>query len=133
MAENIYRKKCEEFCKKYKVSMEILEKKKMFWFDDPMEQKRNVYKIKLKKGRKSWTIHWADSVINTEMKQKPEIYDVLSSISKFEAKDYKRWCKKYNFDHNEEKYKLAFEKMNREVEDGKRFFEDAWKEFQEII
>lgn len=127
------RLECEQFCKDVGLTMTLLSKKKKKFFRDD-EEPRNVWTIELKRGRKKWQLLFGDSLINTERKDKPDIYDVISTLNKFKPKTYKMWCKEHAFDYKDENVKKDYEAVWSEYEKCKDFFgEENLKKLQKII
>lgn len=90
-----YNKQAKEFLKNTESSLKIEFNHfgEYSLFGDSV--KRNIYNCVLSRGE-SFKFTFGDSVANTEKGNKPNEYDILSSLSLFEG-DFKEFCEEFGY------------------------------------
>ena len=91
-----YEKQAMEFAEKYGVKLQVLgsEYKAMSCFDD--ETKRNVFKCRLSRGRKSYTFEFGQSISSGS--KEPTMYEVLACLAKWEVRTFEEFCREFGYD-----------------------------------
>lgn len=81
-----YEKQADEFMKKYGVTMETKLLGNMPYFDDDKEN-RDVYQITLKRGNKTWSFRFGQSIVNSKS-EKVYYLDQIKKIHNWNIKDF---------------------------------------------
>lgn len=132
---NNYDEMAMEFCNKYGVKVKIeFEGYKKYFEDD--KQCRNVYKVLIIRNGKRMTVHFGDSIKNTEKGIEPSVYDILSCLQKYDCGSFDNFCSEYGYDQ----YKLSqykkimsiYKAVCREYKNVCRLFDDVIDELAEI-
>ena len=131
---NNYTQQAENFAAKYGVTLEILDcEYKPMWNET---QKRSVFKLRLKRGRKSYTFEFGQSIQagNTS----PEMYSVLACLTKYDAGSFEDFCSEFGYEQfsicgrkNTDSLR-TYKAVCREFAAVERLFCDCMEELQEI-
>ena len=133
--KSIYTKQAESFAKKWNVSLEISGdefKVNKNWGE---KDERHCYHCILKRGEKSYKFDfWASFA---KPFKEPDLYDVLSCMTKDEPGSYEDFCYELGYDPDEDarRAKLTWRACTNEYEHVRELFGDSngcWDEFCEI-
>ena len=100
-------------------------------------QKRSVFKLRLKRGRKSYTFEFGQSIKagNTD----PDIYSVLACLTKYDVGSFEDFCSEFGYDQYDEETgrtnkqtERTYKAVCKEFAAVERLFSDCMEELQEI-
>lgn len=131
-----YDEQANEFLKKHSASIKIDFLEKNFYFNED-KQKRNIYKVTIRRNGKQYSHKFGDSLNNTEKNVLPTNYDVLASLQKYDiCGDVWDFAREYGFEINgKESYNNVYKiyrACKREYKAVCRLFGDCIEELQEI-
>jgi len=130
-----YLKEAKRFLKKHNAKMNIEFLKKDYYFNDDKE-KRNIYRITLKRDNKKYTFKFGDSIHNTVKSIACNEYDILSCLQKYKIGSLKEFMRDYGYTYNNEKEYNQIEKIyknvKKEYENVYNLFNDCMEELEEI-
>ena len=124
-----YQKQAQDFADKYGVKLEILNTSKGFHFDDD-KQSRFIFLCKLKRGRKSFTFKFGQSIASGS--KKPTMYDILTSLTKYDPESFEDFCSEFDYDTDSRKAEKIYKAVSKEWKNVDRLFGDILEELQEI-
>ena len=132
---NEYTKQAENFAAKYGVTLEILGcEYKPMWNET---QNRSVFKLRLKRGRRSYTFEFGQSINagNTS----PDMYSVLACLTKYNAGSFDDFCSEFGYSRHDEETgrtnkqtERTYKAVCKEFAAVERLFSDCMEELQEI-
>jgi hypothetical protein len=135
--DNKYELQGIEFAKKHGIKLTVLDSDFRPFFSDD-KQSRSVYKLRLSRGKKSYTFNFGQSIVNTGIE--PSIYDVLATIEKNDPESFEDFCDNYGYPRfkensfvirNKNSYKV-YKAVCKEFEAVNRLFSDIIEELYEI-
>ena len=124
-----YLKQANDFAKKFGVKLKIVDREYGKHFSDDKEE-RWRFKCKLIRHGKSYTFWFGQSIAAGD--EKPNIYDVLSCLDKYESRDFDDFCSNYGYDNNSIKALKTYKLVEKEYENVERLFGDCMEELREI-
>ena len=132
---NNYTEQAETFAAKYGVTLEILDcEYKPMWNET---QKRSVFKLRLKRGRRSYTFEFEQSINagNTP----PDMYSVLACLTKYDVNSFEDFCSEFGYEQYDEETgrtnkqtERTYKAVCKEFAAVERLFSDCMEELQEI-
>ena len=132
---NNYTQQAENFAAKYGVTLEILDcEYKPMWSET---QKRSVFKLRLKRGRRSYTFDIGQSIQagNTS----PDMYSVLAGLTKYDPGSFEYFCDCFGYSQYDEETgrtnkqtERTYKAVCKEFAAVERLFSDCMEELQEI-
>ena len=132
-----YIKEAKDFLKRNNTKMTISFKDCVYGaFDD--KAYHNIYRVRIDRNHKTYSFNFTDSAHNTEQNKRPNCYDVLACLQKYEpyATDVWDFAKEYGYEINDrESYKKCektFKAVKKEYENVMRLFGDVIEELEEI-
>lgn len=124
-------RQAETFMKKTSTKIKILyEKYDYHFFRD--DRRRNIYKIIIKRNDKQMTIHFGQSLINTDLGKPPTYYDVLACLTKEDPGTLYDFCDCYGYDPYEENTRKTHALCTREWKKVNNLFFDVLDELRDI-
>lgn len=93
---NEYEQKAIDFLKNTNVTIKIKFLKYDFYFQDDKE-KRDIYKITLKRENKIYSFNFGQSIINTKKRIEPNAYDILASLIKYDVGTFDDFINEFGF------------------------------------
>lgn len=91
------------------------------------------YNVILSRGDlKPFKFGFWDSVANKEGKKRPNNYDILACLTKYDPIDLQNFCNEYGYDELDEKTNKTFKAVLNEYNNVNRLFSDVIDELQEI-
>ena len=125
-----------DFGKKYNVKLSVISVAyKPYFTNDKVS--RYVFKLKLSRGRKSFTFEFGQSIINGD--KTPILYDVLSCLQKYEVGSFKNFCSEFGYEEMDlDIYKInktslkIYKSVCKEFDNMEKLFGDVMEELQEI-
>ncbi len=132
-----YIKEAKEFLKRNDAKMTISFKDCVYGaFND--EAYHNIYRVRIDRNHKTYSFDFTDSAYNTENNERPNCYDVLACLEKYEtdAKDVWDFAEEYGYEiHDRDSYKQVektFKAIKKEYDNVIRLFSDVVDELREI-
>lgn len=142
---NEYEKQAKEFCEKFGVTIDInyLKTDKHFKGDD---EKRDIYLIKITRGKKEYIFNFGDSIHNTEKRKlailkrkqpkKPNEYDILSVLQTYDIDSFDDFVSGFGYEFNTEREYIEIKQLYFTVVDEYKnvmqLFSDCIDELSEI-
>ena len=135
-----YRKETRDFLERNnaKVKITFLEcgKAPEYWYSNNY---RNIYRVTVSRNKKRYTYKFHDSIYNTSHGIKPDEYDVLSCLTKYDVGTFRDFCMEYGYEmyddesngFNKDTMKI-YKAILKELEGVERVFGDVLEEFAEI-
>lgn len=125
-----YTKKALEFATKHGITLTFIgdpEYKKHFLGD---KECRYVFKCRLKRKGKTYTFNFGQSIIAG--REKPDMYDILSCLTKCDPGSLENFCSEFGYDTDSIKANITYTAVCREWNGVQRLFGDILKEMLEI-
>lgn len=134
-----YKKDAQDFLNKVnaKVTINFLEKGRVpqYWNEYRLH---NIYKVTIKRNGKQYTYKFYDSIYNTQNNIKPDAYDVLVCLEKYDVGSFEEFCSEFGYDEFDDygrmnkTTKKIYNAVVREFKGVERVFGDVLEEFAEI-
>ena len=130
---NEYEKKAIDFLKKTNVTIKIEFLKYDFHFQDDKE-KRNVYKITLKRENKIHSFTFGQSIFNTKKGIKPTAYDILACLTKYDVGTFNDFINEFGFNLSSMAEYNKINKLYKAVKKEFAMVKNLWsnEEFEEL-
>lgn len=132
-----YIKGAKDFLKRNNAKMTISFKNCVYGaFND--NAYHNIYRIRIDRNHKTYSFNFTDSIYNTKQNKRPNCYDVLACLQKYEPyeKDVWDFAKEYGYEiYDRETYKKAektFKAIIKEYKNVMRLFGDVIEQLEEI-
>ena len=120
-----YLKQAKDFLERNnaKVIFEFKECKFIRWEESRKQYQwwHNIYKVTLKRNGKQFILNFTDSAQNTRNNEKPNEYDILACLQKYDVGSYHDFCIEFGY----EPYDLDFE--NYVVVNGEYYNKKTYK------
>jgi hypothetical protein len=151
-----YKKQADDFMTKTGTTMEAVLLGTYKYFADDKD-KRDVYKITLKRNGKEYSFDFGQSLANSyyykeaEAQKKayrannygffkpikkseliPTCYDVLASIEKYDTGSFDDWCSNFGYETDSRKALETYLKCQEQFDNINRLFHDVLDELAEI-
>jgi hypothetical protein len=127
--------KAEVFCTKTGTKIKIEYAGNDYYFKDDKEP-RDIYRFTIRRGRKSYTGKFGQSIYNTAEGNEPVVYDILSCITKYDPDSLDNFIKDYGYEiHSADDFYHArdtYKAVCREWKGVQRLFGDVMELLQEI-
>ena len=88
--------KAIDFLKKTNVTLKMKFLKYDFYFYNDKE-KRNIYKITLKREKQNYSFTFGQSIANTKKGIKPTAYDILAALIKYDVGTFDDFIKEFSY------------------------------------
>jgi len=124
-----YEKQAEETAKNLGIKLTVKSKEyKDHWNDGT---KRWVFKLRLSRGRKSYSLDFGQSIAAGD--KEPTMYDVLSCLQKYEIGSFEDFCGDFGYDEDSRSAEKTYKAVSKEYEAMSRMFtESELEQLQEI-
>lgn len=130
---NQYDKQAQDFADKHNVKLSILNvEHKSYEPLDDKECSRDVYTLKLSRGRKSHTFTFGQSIINSLKGIQPTMYDVLSCLTQYDPEDFECFCSNYGYNNDSISALKTYKSVCKEWKATEKLFGDVLDELREI-
>ena len=106
-----YEKQATDFLEKTGCKMEIRFKENRTYFPNDKEQ-RDVYGIKITRGKRSWSFDFGNSINNTGIK--PTSYDILACLTKSDPESFENFCNEYGYDFDSRTAEKTYNAVKKE-------------------
>ena len=130
-----YEQKAIDFLKNTNVTIKIEFLKHDFHFLDDKE-KRDIYKITLKRKNQNYSFNFGQSIVNTKKGIKPTAYDILSCLTKNDVGTFDDFINEfgYNVSSMDERNKInkIFKAVKKEFTIVKNLWSNEIEELSEI-
>ena len=138
-----YVKAAKDFMKKHnaKISISFIGCKRYFSNDN---EARNVYKVRIDRNHKTMTFTFGDSLQNTWNHERPNVYDILACIEKYNPGSFEDFCNEFGYEmyadcyefgtkegYNRDAYR-TYNAVKRQYARCMRVFGDCIEELREI-
>jgi hypothetical protein len=114
-----YTQQAEATAKKLNIELIILDSEFKKHFEDDTKE-RYVFKCKLKRGRKSFTFNFGQSIFNGS--QEPTIYDVLTCLQKYDVGTFENFCDEFGYTNDSRKAEKIYKAVIKEFNSMGRLF-----------
>jgi hypothetical protein len=128
---NEYTKQADDFLKETGTTFKVKFYEYGKYFDDDKES-RNIYKVTLRRNKKSYTFKFGQSINNTGKGIEPTAYDVFSCIQKYDVGSFEDFCSEFGYDTDSRKAEKTYKAVLKEFENVDRLFSDVMEKLQEI-
>ena len=124
-----YEKQAEQTAKNLGIKLTVKSKEhKDYWND---ATKRWVFKLRLSRGRKSYTFDFGQSIAAGD--KEPTMYDVLTCLQKYEIGTFEEFCGDFGYDEDSRSAEKTYKAVSKEYEAMSRMFtESELEQLQEI-
>ena len=119
-----YTKQAQDFLTKTGVKCSIKYKEYGKHFDDDKE-KRNIYRVTLRKGKNSYSFNFGDSIARTQRGAKPNEYDVLVCLTKYEPGTFENFCGDFGYDTDSRRAEKTYKAVLKEYAEVCRIWTEA--------
>jgi len=126
---NKYDKKAKKFLEKTKMTLNIKKSKsksknKPFWISKENPNCGIKYEVTLKRGQRTYTFDFWDSVYNKEREEKLSKYSVLSSLEIHEEESFEDFCRNFGYNNDSIKAKNTHESVKLQSLNIQRLLSD---------
>jgi len=119
MKTNTFTQRAERLAKKLNLELIILDfEYKKHFADD--KQERYVFKCKLKRGKKSFTINFGQSI--NAGAEEPTIYDILTCLQKYDVGTFDQFCSEFGYDNDSRTAEKIYKAVVKEYNNMSRLF-----------
>jgi hypothetical protein len=115
-----YTKQANAFATKYGVKLATIGEPEYKYHFSGDNQKRYVFKMKLSRGRKSYTFSFGQSI--NAGAEEPTMYDVLTCLQKYEVGSFEDFCSEFGYDTDSRTAEKTYKAVCREYEAICRLF-----------
>jgi len=125
-----YQSRAVNFLKKTGVQFSCSYLEHDFYFEDD-KQCRDIYQIRLQRGKKSFSFKFGQSIANNGIEPTP--YDVLACLTKYEVGTFENFCSEFGYDEDSRKAFKTYKAVLKEYAGVQRIWDDnEIEELQEI-
>ena len=127
-----YIEQAEKFLKDTNVKFTTKYKEHKFYFNDD-KQARDVYTIRLQRGKRRFSFTFGQSIVNTDTGTEPSAYDVLSCLTKYDVGSFENFCSEFGCDTDSRSAEKVYKAVLKEYAGVKRIWtEKEIEKLQEI-
>ncbi len=125
-----YSKACNLVAKMFGIKLNVISSHYGYMKWDT-KTKREVFKLQLKKGRKSYTFEFGQSIAKGS--EEPTLYDVLSCLQKYDVGTFEDFCANFGYDEDSRTAERTYKAVVKEFEAMQRLFTDEELEVLQMI
>ena len=114
-----YTKACNIIADKFGIKLKVISSSYGKYFTDD-KQNRHIFKLRLLRGRKSYTFNFGQSI--AEGSNKPSLYDVLSCLQKYDVGSFEDFCSEFGYDEDSKSAEKIYKAVVKEYEAMSRLF-----------
>jgi hypothetical protein len=114
-----YNKAVEVVAEEFNIKLKVVSSRYGFMKWDA-ENKRHIFKLRLSRGRKSYTFEFGQSIANGS--QEPTLYDVLTCLQKYDVGSFEDFCGEFGFDEDSRTAEKTYKAVVKEFEAMERLF-----------
>lgn len=98
------------------------------------KENRDIYKVKIKRGRRSFTVEFGQS-LNNSMKNRvrPTYYDILACLQKYDIGSFDDFCSNFGYDTDSRRAERTYKAVCKEYNNMARLFNDEELEILALI
>lgn len=111
--KNDYLKSATDFLRKTETSLKSEFIKNDFYFKGDKE-KRDVYKITIKRGERKFSFKFGQSIFKSVAGIAPNAYDVLACLIKYDPIDFESFCSDFGYDTDSRSAKKIYKTVQKE-------------------
>lgn len=108
-----YEKQAVAFLESTNSTMKIEYLKNDLHFSTDTE-KRDIYKVTLKRDTKSFKFNFGQSINKTKSGEAPTAYDVLACLTKYDPESFEDFCSNYGYDTDSRNAKNIYKAVKKE-------------------
>lgn len=127
---SMYEKAANEFASKHGVKLTVIGSEFRKYFPEDKEC-RYVFKMKIQRGRKSYTFTFGQSIANGS--KEPTMYDVLACFTKYDVGSFEDFCGEFGYSNDSRTAERIYKAVVKECMAVERLFGDVIEELAEII
>ena len=126
-----YQVNAAKFAEKHGIKLSVIGEPeyKRYWETD--KERRYVFKLRLSRNGKKYTFTFGQSI--NEGATPPNMYDVLSCITKSDPETFENFCSEFSYDTDSRTAERTYKVVCKEYAATVRLFEDIIEELYEII
>ena len=121
--------KANRFAEKYGVRLSVLDMSYGKYFHDDTHE-RYIFKMRLQRGRKSYTFTFGQSLYNGS--SEPKMYDVLSCLQKYDCGTFEDFCSEFGYDTDSRRAERIYKGCVKEYNAVVRLFGDSGECYDEL-
>ena len=130
--ETNYEKQAADFLRKTGSTIEIKFSHNGKHFDND-KQTRDIYKVTISKGERSYTFNFGQSIAKSGTNEAPTPYDVLSCLQKYDIGSFEDFCNEFGYDSDSRAAEKTYNAVREEWLNVCRIWNDSEiEELQEI-
>jgi hypothetical protein len=116
-----YTKAVNLVAKQFNIKLEVVSSTygTMLW---DKNQQRYIFKLKLKRGRKSYTFEFGQSIVKGA--EEPTLYDVLACLQKYDVGSFEDFCGNFGYDEYASASNRTYKAVVKEFKAMERLFSD---------
>lgn len=114
-----YTKAVNLVAKVFNIKLNVVSSRYGFMKWDNKNQ-RHIFKVQLKRGRKSYTFEFGQSIANGV--QEPTLYDVLTCLQKYDVGSFEDFCGEFGYDEDSRTAERTYKAVVKEFEAMERLF-----------
>lgn len=95
-----------------------------YYFPDDKDT-RNIYTIRLQRGKKSYSFTFGQSMASSEIGEEPTAYDVLACLTKYDPGTFENFCSDYGYDTYSRKAEKTYKAVCKEYQNVCRLFSES--------
>ncbi len=127
---NDYKEQANNFLEKTNTQFNAKYLKHDYHFNGD-DEKRDIYKIELKRGCKSYSFEFGQSIVNRYVEPSP--YDVLACLTKHDPYSFNNFCNEYGYNNDSIRHKNIYDAVKKEYGNLTRLFDcSELKQLQQI-
>lgn len=132
MTTTDYNKQANEFLRKTGATMKINFSHNGEHFADD-KQNRDIYKITISKGRRSYTFKFGQSLAKSGTGEAPTAYDVLACLQKYDVGSFEDFCWEFGYNVDSRQAEKTYKAVCKEYEKLCTIFSDEEMELMRDI
>ena len=118
-----YEQQANDFLSKTNTTIKIEFLKYGSHFTGEKEQ-RNIYKVKIKRGNKSFSLNFGQSINATLKGEHPTNYDILSCLQKYDVGSFDDFCSEFGYDEDSRKAEKTYNAVCKEYDNVCKIWSD---------
>ena len=121
--KSTYQQQASDFLQKTNTKIDIEYLKYDYHFSDD-EDKRDIYKVVIKRNGKQFTLNFGQSIANSRRKEAPTNYDILACLIKYEVGTFDDFCGNYGYSNDSKISQKIYKAVVKEWENVCRIWSD---------
>lgn len=112
------------------IKLKILDQEYRKYFKDDSYW-RYVFKVKLSRGRKSYTLTFGQSILEGD--REPDMYSILSCLTKYDPGSFENFCADFGYDEDSRTAKKVYKDVLKEYDAMCRLFSEEELDVLQLI